>query len=109
MEDLQRISSLLSPSLHSIHVICSCGLLNIFSEVVLKDIVVIEESNADTVNGLINFQKRQLLFRAITSIQNYQQRPYNLQPVHQIESLLALSERKGEAELMEMSYKCEKK
>eukprot|EP01114_Cavostelium_apophysatum_P000982 TRINITY_DN10849_c0_g1_i1.p1 TRINITY_DN10849_c0_g1~~TRINITY_DN10849_c0_g1_i1.p1 ORF type:complete len:988 (-),score=251.34 TRINITY_DN10849_c0_g1_i1:62-3025(-) len=81
----------------------------LFLEVVLKDVLVIEDQNPDFINGLINFQKRQLLYRANESLQGYQQRPYNLQPVHQIETILTGFPRREEKELMELSFRCEPK
>lgn len=78
-------------------------------DVILKDVLTIEEQHPDTVNGLINFQKRQHLFRAITTLQGYQQRPFNLQPVHQIATFLNNFPRKDEKELYELSHKLEPK
>jgi len=80
-----------------------------YLDIILKDVLAIEEQNPDRINGLINFEKRQLLFRSITAIQGYQQRPYNLQPVHQIESFLTKFPKKDEIGLYELSLKCEPK
>jgi len=79
-----------------------------YIEVTLKDILSIEEQ-PDYMNNLINFQKRQHLYKAITTLQNYQQRPYNLQPVHQIATFLNNFSRKDERDLAELSAKLEPK
>jgi len=80
-----------------------------FGDVILKDLLAIEDTHPDHINNLVNFQKRQLLYRAITGIQGYQQRPFNLQPVHQIATFLSNFPIKEEKELYELSYKCEPK
>jgi len=80
-----------------------------FLDVVLKDVQTLEEQYPDKIGNLVNFQKRQHLFRSITALQNYQQRPYNLQPVHQIEVFLNDFPRKDDKEMMEWSFKCEPK
>eukprot|EP01102_Stenamoeba_stenopodia_P019471 TRINITY_DN7366_c0_g1_i1.p1 TRINITY_DN7366_c0_g1~~TRINITY_DN7366_c0_g1_i1.p1 ORF type:complete len:301 (+),score=63.93 TRINITY_DN7366_c0_g1_i1:62-964(+) len=55
--------------------------------VYLTDLVFIDE-NPDYISGLINFAKRRLVNTVISKFQQYQQVPYNLQPVYQIISLL---------------------
>ena len=55
----------------------------------LTDLVFIEEGNKDTHGHLINFAKRRLLWGVISTLQTFQQTPYNLQPVRQIHDLLA--------------------
>ncbi|KAH3756128.1 Ras guanine nucleotide exchange factor [Pelomyxa schiedti] len=47
----------------------------------LIDLTFIEEGNPDTVDGLINFEKRKLIFKAIDVVQQYQEVGYNLSPV----------------------------
>jgi len=64
------------------------SLLNFFffSEgVYLTDLVFIEEGNKDTVNGLINFDKSRKIAFVIREIQQYQQTPYCIAPVHEIQ------------------------
>ena len=78
-----------------------------FLDVLLEDLLIIEEQHPDHISGLINFQKRQLLFRAINQIQGYQQIPYNLQPVHQIASIMNLFVVISEEELRELSLICD--
>ena len=73
----------------------------------LEDVATIEIQHQDYVNGLINFQKRQFLYRAIAQIQSYQSIPYNLQPVQQIALFLNQFATKDEEELKELSLKCE--
>jgi len=78
-----------------------------FLDVMLSDILTTEDQNPDIISGLINFHKRQLLYRSITAVQGYQQIPYNLQPVHQIAVFLYNFVEKSEEELKDLSYKCE--
>ncbi|KAH3767267.1 Ras guanine nucleotide exchange factor [Pelomyxa schiedti] len=47
----------------------------------LIDLTFIEEGNPDTVDGLINFEKRKLIYKAIDVVQQYQEVGYNLSPV----------------------------
>lgn len=54
----------------------------------LTDLTFIEEGNPDYINGLINFGKRKLVYTVISSVKQYQQAAYNLQPVYQIACLL---------------------
>jgi hypothetical protein len=54
----------------------------------LNEILEIEMKYPDQIGNLINFQKRQFLFKSIVKFQQYQQKPYNLQPVHQIATFL---------------------
>ena len=62
-----------------------------FRGVYLTDLTFIDE-NPDTVNGMINFTKRRLVYSVISKIQQYQQTPYNIQPVDQIiQQLLQVS------------------
>ena len=66
-------------------------LMIIISGVYLTDLTFIDE-NPDTVNGMINFTKRRLVYSVISKIQQYQQTHYNLQPVDQIiHQLLSVS------------------
>jgi hypothetical protein len=76
-------------------------------DVMLEDVATIELQHQDYLNGLVNFQKRQFLYRAITQIQGYQVIPYNLQPVHQIALFLYQFVVKRDEELKELSQKCE--
>lgn len=53
------------------------------------DLTFIEEGNKDMHGHLINFAKRRLIYQTIAALQNYQQTGYNLQPVRQIQDLIA--------------------
>lgn len=53
------------------------------------DLTFIEEGNKDMHGHLINFAKRRLIYQTIAALQNYQQTGYNLQPVRQIQDLVA--------------------
>lgn len=54
----------------------------------LTDLVFTEEANEQFVNGLINFRKSRSLHSIISRIKTFQRVGYNLQTVHQIQSLL---------------------
>lgn len=77
----------------------------------LNDILEIEDREPDLINGLINFNKRRFLLKEIQNLQEYQQRPYNLQPIDQILVLLRdLPPRtKNEKELESISLSLEAK
>jgi len=55
----------------------------------LTDLTFIEEGNKDMHGHLINFAKRRLLYQTISGLQNFQQTGYNLQPVRQIQDIIA--------------------
>ena len=55
--------------------------------VYLTDLTFIEDGNRDEMNGLINMFKRSLVSNVIMEVQQYQQQPYNLQTVVQIQDL----------------------
>jgi son of sevenless-like protein len=42
----------------------------------LSDLTLIEDGNKDTLNGLINFQKREMTMEIISDLQKYQSKPY---------------------------------
>ena len=65
------------------------------------------DENPDTVNGLINFTKRRLIYSVISKIQQYQQTHYNLQPVDQIIQELLKVNTLDETTLYNMSLKRE--
>jgi hypothetical protein len=73
----------------------------------LSDLTFIEDGNPDTINGLINFTKRRLVFRVISDVSRYQQNAYNLHPVPQIIALLSNLDTKKDDELYELSLKRE--
>ena len=54
-----------------------------------SDLTFIDDGNPDVVSGhLINFYKRTLMFKIIKQIEVYQQIPYNLTPVPEIQDWL---------------------
>lgn len=73
----------------------------------LSDLTFIEDGNPDTIHGLINFTKRRFLFRVISEISRYQQNPYNLHPVPQIQTLISNLSIKNDEELFELSLQRE--
>jgi len=57
--------------------------------VYLSDLTFIEEGNPDCLeNGYINFFKRRMIAEVIKEIQQYQQTPYNLQPVPTLQKFI---------------------
>lgn len=75
-------------------------------EYTLADISTAQEM-PDNLNNLIHFQKRQHIFQHITKFQGFQQRQFNLLPVHQIASLLNKLTKITEKDLDETSKKLE--
>lgn len=55
---------------------------------ILRDLVIIEDTHPSKVANLINFEKRVCLFQEIQKVQEYQRRVYNLQPVYQVRCIL---------------------
>eukprot|EP00002_Diphylleia_rotans_P034055 TRINITY_DN7290_c0_g1_i4.p1 TRINITY_DN7290_c0_g1~~TRINITY_DN7290_c0_g1_i4.p1 ORF type:complete len:1286 (+),score=228.71 TRINITY_DN7290_c0_g1_i4:63-3920(+) len=49
-----------------------------FLGVYLSDLTFIEDGNKDSIDGLVNFRKRELLFNVIREISSYQQEGYQL-------------------------------
>eukprot|EP00727_Mastigamoeba_balamuthi_P014357 m51a1_g9546 putative ras guanine nucleotide exchange factor (619) ;mRNA; f:859604-861913 len=72
----------------------------------LTDLTFVDE-NPDNTNGLINFGKRNFVYNIISNVLQYQNRPYNLQPVHQIIQFLKRVPTKDEQELYTLSLKRE--
>eukprot|EP01120_Amphizonella_sp_Union-15-10_P012325 TRINITY_DN5451_c0_g1_i1.p1 TRINITY_DN5451_c0_g1~~TRINITY_DN5451_c0_g1_i1.p1 ORF type:complete len:588 (-),score=114.16 TRINITY_DN5451_c0_g1_i1:46-1776(-) len=54
----------------------------------LTDLTFIEDANKDSTNGLINYAKRKLQSSVIMEIQQYQQTPYCLESVRDIQDFL---------------------
>lgn len=54
----------------------------------LSDLTFIDDGNKNTINGLINFSKRQLTYKVISEMQRYQQIGYYLKPVSDIQQIL---------------------
>ncbi|KAJ3441705.1 ras guanine nucleotide exchange factor a [Anaeramoeba flamelloides] len=76
--------------------------------VFLTDITVISNSSSDKIDGLINFNKRKLLYNVVWKLQQFQKTPFNFYPIHQIQILLRKRlPAKGEKELYKLSLKRE--
>ncbi len=56
---------------------------------ILEEIKLIEKLEPQQIEGLINFQKRAVIYRLMVSLQDLLKRPYNLQRVHQIVAFLS--------------------
>lgn len=71
-------------------------------------IINIQDGNPNNLNtGYINFYKRRLVAEVIKEIQQYQQTPYNLTAVQQIQNYLLNSETMDEAESFKLSLQIE--
>ncbi|KAJ5080332.1 ras guanine nucleotide exchange factor i-related [Anaeramoeba ignava] len=81
----------------------------LFLEVHLQDLELIENQYPDNVSGLINFEKRILIYQVITKIQQFQHIPYNLHPVHQISVLLNKVQGMNDQEIEERANRLESK
>jgi len=82
--------------------------------VYLTDLTFMDENpdhvTTETSQGpvsLINFAKRKMVYNVISLVQQYQQRAYNLQPVHQITQFLNKLPAMDEQELYHLSLKRE--
>ncbi|KAJ6243844.1 ras guanine nucleotide exchange factor a [Anaeramoeba flamelloides] len=76
--------------------------------VFLTDITFISSGSPSTIDGLINFSKRKLLYNVVNKIQEYQRVPYKFHYVHQIQVLLRKElPGKGDKELYRESLKRE--
>jgi len=80
----------------------------------LTDLTFMDENpdyvTTETSQGpvsLINFAKRKMVYNVISLVQQYQQRAYNLQPVHQITQFLNKLPAMDEQELYHLSLKRE--
>jgi son of sevenless-like protein len=78
-----------------------------FLGVFLTDLVFIEEGNKDMLNGLINFDKRRKVAYVIREIQQYQQTPYCLMAVPEIQSLLLSPDEVTDDDLYKLSLELE--
>ena len=77
--------------------------------VYLTDLTFINDGNPNNVEGLINFRKRELIYRVIEEFQQYQQVSYNLTLDNQLLSLVARTTGKTEDELFALSLELEPK
>lgn len=69
----------------------------------LTDLTFIEDGNPDTIDGQINFKKRELIFKVIQEVQLYQSQPYTYPVVEPIATFLADLPNLGEKDLHELS------
>ena len=73
---------------------------------ILSDLTFTDE-NPDKIMGMINFNKRVMVYRIINGILSRQTTPYNFQPVQQIVRILRRVPLKPENELYDLSLKHE--
>lgn len=73
---------------------------------VLSDLTFTDE-NPDKIQGMINFNKRVMVYRIINGILSRQTTPFNFQPVQQIVRILRKVPLKSENELYDLSLKHE--
>ncbi|KYR01769.1 Ras guanine nucleotide exchange factor [Tieghemostelium lacteum] len=73
--------------------------------VVQEEIATIEKDQPSLMNNLINFVKRQDLYKIVSNVEEYQLRPYNLQPVHQISTFINKLPKVSDSELTELATK----
>ena len=60
----------------------------------------------DTIESMYNIDKRRRIYKIMDGVLQYQKRPYNLQPVHQIQLLLDDPRAiRGDAELADLSQR----
>jgi len=89
--------------LHSLHPPCVP-----FLGVYLTDLVFIEDGNKDVLNvNLINFDKRRKIALVIREIQQYQQTPYCIKTVPEIQALLLSPDHQTEDDLYKLSLELE--
>ncbi|KAJ5079686.1 ras guanine nucleotide exchange factor i-related [Anaeramoeba ignava] len=73
----------------------------------LTDLTFIEDGSPDYLGNLINYSKRTQISKVILNIQQYQQKSYDLQYVHQIAQLLIKLKKYDETELYSRSLEVE--
>ena len=74
----------------------------------LTDLVFIEEGNKDMIqNNLINFDKRRKIALVIREIQQYQQTPYCLKAIPEIQAILLSPDNVSEDDLYKLSLELE--
>ncbi|KAJ3436490.1 ras guanine nucleotide exchange factor i-related [Anaeramoeba flamelloides] len=78
-----------------------------YFSVFLNRLKEIEYNNPDSMNGLINFEKRRLIYDVINKIQINQRKGYNFQSVYQIAQLIEKLPYLEESELISKSLKLE--
>ncbi|KAJ3445396.1 ras guanine nucleotide exchange factor i-related [Anaeramoeba flamelloides] len=78
-----------------------------YFSVFLNRLKEIEDNNPDSIDGLINFEKRRLIYDVINKIQINQRKGYNFQSVYQIAQLIEKLPYLEESELISKSLKLE--
>ena len=79
-----------------------------FLGIYLTDLVFLEDGNKDRIQGdLINFDKRKKIALVIREIQQYQQTPYCLKAVPEIQAALLAPETATEDDLYKLSLELE--
>jgi len=75
----------------------------------LQDLVFLDDGNSDMIEGLINFRKREMIYKVIDDILQFQSLPYNIQVEPTIFSLLRDPFFREESELWNVSLEREPK
>jgi len=74
-----------------------------FIAVYLSDLTFINEGNPDSIDGLVNVDKRQMIFEVIAKIQLYQNEGYKIPRIEPLASYLEVLPRLNEDLLYDMS------
>jgi len=69
----------------------------------LTDLTFIEEGNADVLNGQINFRKREMIYKVIREVTQYQTQPYPFTPIEPIHTFLQELASSSSEELYKLS------
>lgn len=75
----------------------------------LQDLTFINDGNPNTIEGLINFRKRELIYRVIEEFQQYQQVSYTIPLDLNLKTYFASMLKTSEDKLFELSYQAEPK
>jgi son of sevenless-like protein len=73
----------------------------------LTDLTFIDDGNQDNIEGLIHWKKRGYVATVIADIQRFQQNPYNLQAISQIQAILIKLQYLRDEDLYKESLKVE--
>ncbi len=75
----------------------------------MQDLVFLDDGNSDMIEGLINFRKREMIYKVIDDILQFQSLAYNIQVEPTIFSLLRDPFFREESELWNVSLEREPK
>jgi hypothetical protein len=75
--------------------------------VYLSDLTFIDEGNGDMVNGMINFEKREMIHRVISDLQHYQHNRYKFPAVEPLCTFLSELPASSEKKLYDLSLQRE--